>query len=135
MIESLKITPMLQKIHHLDPSVMTAKDALKMATIEGAKALGISEIVGSIEPGKRADIALFSNTAELAIINDPYQQLVFGTSPRSVSDVWVDGVRLICCGKITTVDETGQVLKTKYISHKLINDSGLIKKGYSGIFI
>ena len=89
MIESLKITPMLQKIHHLDPSVMSAKDALKMATIEGAKALGISDIVGSIEPGKRADIALFSNTAELAIINDPYQQLVFGTSPRSVSDVWV----------------------------------------------
>ena len=69
MIESLKITPMLQKIHHLDPSVMSAKDALKMATIEGAKALGISDIVGSIEPGKRADIALFSNTAELAIIN------------------------------------------------------------------
>lgn len=135
MIESLKITPMLQKIHHLDPSVMSAKDALKMATIEGAKALGISEIVGSIEPGKRADIALFSNTAELAIINDPYQQLVFGTSPRSVSDVWVDGVRLVCCGKITTVDETEQVLKTKYISHKLINDSGLIKKGYSQMFI
>ena len=135
MIESLKLTPMLQKIHHLDPSVMSAVDALKMATIEGAKALGISDIVGSIESGKRADIALFSSTVELATINDPYQQLVFGTSPRSVSDVWVEGVRLICCGKTTTVDETEQVLKTKYISHKLVKDSGLIKKGYSEMFI
>ena len=135
MIESLKLTPMLQKIHHLDPSVMSAVDALKMATIEGAKALGFSDIVGSIESGKRADIALFSSTVELATINDPYQQLVFGTSPRSVSDVWVEGVRLICCGKTTTVDETEQVLKTKYISHKLVKDSGLIKKGYSEMFI
>ena len=135
MIESLKITPMLQKIHHLDPSAMSAKDALKMATIEGAKALGISEIVGSIEPGKRADIALFSNTAELAIINDPYQQIVFCTSPRSVSDVWVDGVCLLKNGETTTVNESEQVKKSGLIAKQLVKDSGLVEKGYSKNFL
>ena len=131
LIESIKITPMLQKVHNLDPSVMSATDALKMATIEGAKALGISNIVGSIEVGKKADVVVFSENSELASINDPYQQIVYCTSPRSVSDVWVDGVRLLKNGESTTVNEYEQVKKTSSISKKLVNDSGLVAKGYS----
>ena len=131
LIESIKITPMLQKVHNLDPSVMSATDALKMATIEGAKALGISNIVGSIEVGKKADVVVFSENSELASINDPYQQIVYCTSPRSVSDVWVDGVRLLKNGESTTVNEYEQVKKTSSIAKKLVNDSGLVAKGYS----
>ena len=131
LIESIKITPMLQKVHNLDPSVMSATDALKMATIEGAKALGISNIVGSIEVGKKADVVVFSENSELASINDPYQQIVYCTSPRSVSDVWVDGVRLLKNGESTTVNEYEQVKKTSSIANKLVNDSGLVAKGYS----
>ena len=131
LIESIKITPMLQKVHNLDPSVMSATDALKMATIEGAKALGISNIVGSIEVGKKADVVVFSENSELASINDPYQQIVYCTSPRSVSDVWVDGVRLLKNGESTTVNEYEQVKKTSLIAKQLVNDSGLVAKGYS----
>jgi len=131
LIESIKIAPMLQKVHNLDPSVMSATDALKMATIEGAKALGISNIVGSIEVGKKADVVVFSENSELASINDPYQQIVYCTSPRSVSDVWVDGVRLLKNGESTTVNEYEQVKKTSSIANKLVNDSGLVAKGYS----
>ena len=131
LIESIKITPMLQKVHNLDPSVMSATDALKMATIEGAKALGISNIVGSIEVGKKADVVVFSENSELASINDPYQQIVYCTSPRSVSDVWVEGVRLLKNGESTTVNEYEQVKKTSLISKQLVNDSGLVAKGYS----
>ena len=131
LIESIKITPMLQKVHNLDPSVMSATDALKMATIEGAKALGISNIVGSIEVGKKADVVVFSENSELASINDPYQQIVYCTSPRSVSDVWVDGVRILKNGESTTVNEYEQVKKTSSIANKLVNDSGLVAKGYS----
>ena len=134
LIESIKITPMLQKVHNLDPSVMSATDALKMATIEGAKALGISNIVGSIEVGKKADVVVFSENSELASINDPYQQIVYCTSPRSVSDVWVDGVRLLKNGESTTVNEYEQVKKTSSIANKLVNDSGLVAKGYSKIY-
>jgi cytosine/adenosine deaminase-related metal-dependent hydrolase len=134
LIESIKITPMLQKVHNLDPSVMSATDALKMATIEGAKALGISNIVGSIEVGKKADVVVFSENSELASINDPYQQIVYCTSPRSVSDVWVDGVRLLKNGESTTVNEYEQVKKTSSIANKLVNDSGLVAKGYSKNF-
>ena len=131
LIESIKITPMLQKVHNLDPSVMSATDALKMATIEGAKALGISNIVGSIEVGKKADVVVFNENSELASINDPYQQIVYCTSPRSVSDVWVEGVRLLKNGESTTVNEYEQVKKTSLIAKKLVNDSGLVAKGYS----
>ena len=131
LIESMKITPMLQKVHNLDPSVMSAKDALEMATIEGAKALGISDIVGSIETGKKADLVLFSENSELASINEPYQQIVFCTSPRSVSDVWVEGVRLLKNGETTTVNESEQVKNSKLIAMELVKDSGLVDKGYS----
>ena len=131
LIESIKITPMLQKVHNLDPSVMSAKDALIMATIEGAKALGISDIVGSIETGKKADLVLFSENSELASINDPYQQVVFCTSPRSVSDVWVDGVCLLKNGETTTVNESEQVKNSRLIAMELVKDSGLVDKGYS----
>ena len=133
MIESVKIAPMLQKVHHLDPSVMSARDALKMATIEGAKALGISKFVGSIEPGKSADLVIFSGNSELASINDPYQQIVFCASPRSVSDVWVNGVHLLENGETTTINELEQGKKSKSIAEKLVNDSGLVDKGYSKI--
>ena len=133
MIESVKIAPMLQKVHHLDPSVMSAMDALKMATIEGAKALGISKIVGSIEPGKSADLVIFNGNSELASINDPYQQIVFCTSPRSVSDVWINGVHLLKNGETTTINESEQVTKSRSIAEKLVIDSGLVDKGYSKI--
>jgi len=135
LIESIKITPMLQKVHNLDPSVMSANDALKMATIEGAKALGISDIVGSIEKGKKADLVFFRENSELASINDPYQQIVFCTSPRSVSDVWVDGVRLLKNGETTTVNESEQVKKSGLIAKQLVKDSGLVDKGYSKNFL
>ena len=130
-METLKITPLLQKLHNLDPYVMSAKDALKMATIEGARSLGISENLGSIEIGKKADLVFFKENSEIAAINDPYQQIVFCASPRSVSDVWVNGKRLLKNGETTTVNESEQVKKSKLISKVLVKDSGLLEKGFS----
>ncbi len=131
LMETLKITPLLQKLHNLDPYVMSAKDALKMATIEGARSLGISENLGSIEIGKKADLVFFKENSEIAAINDPYQQIVFCASPRSVSDVWVNGKRLLKNGETTTVNESEQVKKSKLISKVLVKDSGLLEKGFS----
>ena len=110
---------------------MSANDALNMATIEGARALGISENVGSIEIGKKADLVFFRESSEIAAINDPYQQIVFCASPRSVSDVWVNGVRLLKNGETTTVNESGHVKKSRLISKELVKDSGLLAKGFS----
>lgn len=131
MLEAVKMTALLQKVHHTDPAVMSATDALEMATMGGARALGIEDRVGSLEVGKRADLALLSGTVELAAIHDPYQQVVYCTSPRSVSDVWVDGRRLLSEGAFTDLDETDQVRRCRPLASKLAESSGLTAAGLS----
>ena len=80
-------------------------------------------------------MVFFRENSELASINDPYQQIVFCTSPRSVSDVWVDCVRLLKNGETTTVNESEQVKKSGLIAKQLVKDSGLVDKGYSKNFL
>jgi cytosine/adenosine deaminase-related metal-dependent hydrolase len=105
MFGTLKTAALLQKVVHLDATALRARDVVEMATIGGARALGLDHLVGSLEPGKRADIVLLDgNTPELATIHDPWQQLVYCTTARSVSDVWVDGVRRVQRGEVLGVD-------------------------------
>jgi cytosine/adenosine deaminase-related metal-dependent hydrolase len=106
MLQVLKMTALLQKLESLDPSVLTARDALRMATIEGARALGMDDRIGSLEPGKLADVVHFTgSTTRLAYIHDPYQQLVYGAGPGDVANVWVGGNRVVDSGVLATVDE------------------------------
>ena len=63
-----------------------------MATIGGARALGMADEIGSLEPGKAADLVLFpERSPSLANIHDPYQKLVYCASARDVAQVWVAG--------------------------------------------
>jgi len=131
MLEALKMAALLHKVDHLDPAAFTAPAALRMATLGGAEALGMADTVGSLEPGKRADAVLLGNTVELANVHDPYQQVVYCTSPRSVTDVWVDGRRLIEDGVPTTVDEAAQIAKCRPLASQLVKESGLVADGLS----
>lgn len=125
MFEAVKMAALLQKVHHLDPAVMSARDALEMATLGGARALGIDSGVGSLEPGKRADVVLLDPTVELAAIHDPYQQVVYCAGPRSVSNVWVDGRRLLANGELTTVDEYEQISRGRELARAIAQRAGL----------
>jgi cytosine/adenosine deaminase-related metal-dependent hydrolase len=92
MLEAMKAAALLQKVSRLDPRALTAPDVLAMATIDGARGLGLGAAIGSLETGKRADVVRFHGHGPgLANIHDPYQQLVYCTSPLDVADVWVDG--------------------------------------------
>ena len=105
MFGAIKTAALLQKVHHLDPEAMTAPEVLKMATIGGAEALGLEQSIGSLEPGKRADIQLLDgNGPELAVLHDPFQQIVFGATPRSVAEVWVDGRKRVEASATLGVD-------------------------------
>jgi 5-methylthioadenosine/S-adenosylhomocysteine deaminase len=89
-----------------DPACFTAEHALALATIDGARAIGMEDRIGSIETGKQADLVAFSGTGYewLPLGADPYLQLVWGTDGRSVRDVWVAGRQVVADGEVVTVD-------------------------------
>jgi 5-methylthioadenosine/S-adenosylhomocysteine deaminase len=107
----MKTAAMLTKAVAADASALPAISALKMATIEGAKALGIDHITGSLEVGKSADIQAvrLDNLAQTPMY-DPASQLVYTDSSRHTEYTWVAGKALLAKGKLTTLDE--EQLKT-----------------------
>jgi cytosine/adenosine deaminase-related metal-dependent hydrolase len=131
MLEAIKLAALLQKVHHLDPAVIDARAVLQMATIEGARALGIDTIVGSLEPGKRADVVLFQDAVEVGVLHDPAGQLVYGASPRAVADVFVDGVRVVRDHRVVTVDEREQLEVCRPLVARIARDAGFAASGVS----
>lgn len=91
----------LHKVALLDPCVMDARTTLRMATIQGAAAIGLEKITGSIEKGKRADIILVDMDKPHVIpMYDPFSSLVYSARASDVSLVMVDGKILVQEGKI-----------------------------------
>ncbi|MEY3020344.1 MAG: hypothetical protein RLZZ272_1328 [Actinomycetota bacterium] len=133
MLQAVKTAALLQKVDRLDPAAISGDDVLAMATIEGARALGLDERIGSLEVGKRADVVLVEGTVEVANLHDPVQQLVYATSPRSVRDVWVDGRHVLAEGHVTTVDEAEQVARCRPLARDLARASGLAARGFSAL--
>ncbi len=90
----------------MDSTLLGARKALRMATIEGAEALGWDEGIGSIEPGKKADFVLFDlDHFEWVPYGDPLQALVYSASPASIAQTWVDGRPLYRDDRVQTLDE------------------------------
>jgi 5-methylthioadenosine/S-adenosylhomocysteine deaminase len=88
-----------------DASAIPAHTALRMATLNGAKALGLDAETGSLEPGKWADItAIRLDGIETQPLYNPVSDLVYAASRHQVSDVWVAGRRLLKDRQLTTLD-------------------------------
>jgi 5-methylthioadenosine/S-adenosylhomocysteine deaminase len=110
IIEEMKFASLLQKVSTLDPTVGDPWDVLELATLSGARALGLDGVTGSLEVGKRADIVTVDlralHTTPLmhgADFNVP-AHLVFASSGHDVADVWVDGRQLVDRGRVRSVD-------------------------------
>ncbi|MDQ7017163.1 MAG: TRZ/ATZ family hydrolase [Gammaproteobacteria bacterium] len=103
-----------------DASVVPTTTALRMATINGAKALGIADQTGSLEVGKAADvIAIDLNTIETQPLYDPVSQLVYASSRNQITHLWVAGKQLLKERQLTTLDET-QIIKKAQLWQKKI---------------
>lgn len=88
-----------------DASVLPAHRVLRMATLNGAKALGLDQQIGSLEPGKWADLTLVDLSAvEAEPVYHPLSQLVYATDRQQVTDVWVAGRPLLRNRELTTLD-------------------------------
>jgi 5-methylthioadenosine/S-adenosylhomocysteine deaminase len=131
MLEAIKLAALLQKVHHLDPAVIDARTVLAMATIDGARALGLETIVGSLEPGKRADVVLFQDAVEVAVLHDAAGQLVYGGSPRAVADVLIDGRRVVRDHRVVTVDEAEQAAICRPLVARIAREAGFAASGVS----
>ena len=77
MVEQMKACMFLQHVRHLDPTRISVENAIEMATINSARAIGIDDEVGSLEPGKRADIVVFdARRPHIGMCNRPLSTFV-----------------------------------------------------------
>jgi len=106
MFEAMDFTGKLAKVSTNDPTVLPARAIVAAATRGGARALGLGEKAGTLEAGKRADIvAVETRTAHEEPFEDVYSTLVYSAKTSDVTDVWVDGKRLLANKRCTTLDE------------------------------
>jgi len=106
MFGEMQSAALLAKISTMDATALPAEQVLQMATINGARALGIDEITGSLEVGKFADIvAVNFDTIETIPVYDPVSHLVFCSSRDHVTDVWIAGKQRLTDKVLNSIDE------------------------------
>ncbi len=106
MFEEMDLAAKLAKVTTLDPQALPASAALEMATIRGARALGMEKEIGSLEPGKRADLIMVRIDRPNALpLYDPISQMVYALKASDVRDVMVNGKPVVHDAKILTLDE------------------------------
>ena len=110
MFEAMRTASLLHKLQTGDPRVLSAREALSMATIGGARALGMETQIGSLEPGKRADLIVVSmRGARQTPLYDPISHLVYVTRGDDVQTTIVNGRILMRDRNVLTLDESAVI--------------------------
>ena len=113
MIKEMNTAALLQTIANMTPSAVRPYDIIEMATIGGAKALGLDNRIGTIEKGKEADIVLMNTSdANMSPLNDPFSAIVFSADRKNVDTVFCKGRKLLEGGKLLTIDKAEAIAKT-----------------------
>ena len=106
--------------------IIPAETALEMATIQGAKALGLGDEIGSLEVGKKADLVLFdTKRPEWRTIFNPVNNLVYNADGRSVHTVIVDGKVVVERHKPVFVDEWQLIQKVQGLGENMLQRTGV----------
>ncbi len=130
MFEAMRQAVFLHKLQTMDPQAVPAATALEMATIDGAKALGLERQVGSLEPGKRADIITVSmKGARQTPMYNPVSHLVYVSKGDDVQNTIVDGRVLMRDRKVTTLDEPTVLADARAMAEKVVAAVGPRAKG------
>ncbi len=120
IMEEMRLAALLIKGSTKSPESFSANEAIKMATINGAKALGLESIIGSIEKNKKADlVAIDLNSIENQPIYNPLTTLVYSSSRSDVSYVWIDGEIKLKDKKLVKIDEERIIQLAKKWQRKL----------------
>jgi len=114
MVEEMASAARLQKIGKMDPKALSARDVLEMATIGGARVLGMEDKIGTLEAGKRADVVIINlKQAKTQPVYSVESAIVYAASGSSVVTTICDGKILMRDGKVLTVDVTAALAKAK----------------------
>lgn len=120
MFGEMRTAAMLGKAVANDAAAMPAHYILEMATINGAKALGLDDEIGSLEIGKAADIISIDFSAvECQPVYDPVSHLVYVTGADKVKNVWVNGRQQLNQGKLTHINEQDLAEKVQSWANKI----------------
>ena len=121
MFETMKFTGLLQKGINENPKLLTAYDILKLATINGAKALNKEELIGSIDQGKLADIIVLDlSNIIMQPINDIFSDIVYNAKGTNVITTIINGKILMENKNLFNLDEKNIINKCKDILYKYI---------------
>jgi len=120
MFEAMRQAAFLAKLQTSDPRAVPARKALEMATIDGARALGMESLIGSLEAGKRADVITVSMTAARQTpMYDPLSHLVYVTRGDDVNTTIVNGRILMRDRKVMTLDKTRVLSDARALAEKV----------------
>jgi 5-methylthioadenosine/S-adenosylhomocysteine deaminase len=129
MFQAMKMCALMQKVHNLNASVMNAYKVLEMATIYGARALGLEDEIGTLEKGKKADIILVNLKAPEMVPNiRPISHLVYSATGAMVDTVIIDGKIIMEGRKVRTIDEEKVLELAQKASERLVDRAGLYEK-------
>lgn len=122
LFETMKTGALLQKHEYLDPTVLPAYEVLKMATLNGARAVGLEKDVGSLEVGKKADIILVDLAKpHLTPLHDIYSTIVYSARAADVETVIVDGKILMQNQQARSLDEQAVMEKARKTAYDLLS--------------
>jgi len=121
MFEAVKLAALLHKGTTLNPTVIPAEAALKMATVSGARALSWSSQIGMIKPGMKADFIIIDfNKPHLKPLFNEVSHLVYAVKSLDVRDVVVDGKFVVENGKLKTIDEEWVMKEAEKVKESLL---------------
>ena len=120
MFEAMRVAALLHKLETVDPTALSARTVLEMATIRGARALGLDARIGSLEPKKRADlITVAASGARQTPMYDPLSHLVYVIHGDDVRNTIVNGRVLMRNKKVLTVDESAVIAEARSWAEKV----------------
>ena len=126
LVRALNMAALQYKDARGDMKQVPAEQALELATLTGAQALGVGEDIGSLEPGKKADLVLFdTERPEWQALFNPINNLVYNADGRSVHTVIVDGRVVVDGYRQTFVDEPRLYAKVQEIGERLLARTGV----------
>jgi 5-methylthioadenosine/S-adenosylhomocysteine deaminase len=120
MMEEMDLAAKLQKVSRMDPQALSAQQAVEMATIVGARAIHLEKEIGSLEPGKKADLIVIGLNAPHAVpMYDLYSQIVYALKASDVRDTIIGGRIVMQDGKVLTLNEADILAHAREIAERV----------------